>query len=226
MAHTAHFSCSFYDLLFITKVHQTDTTTVLCNLAKYNTQSLPSALRHIIEEAGLSLNLTDHLAQLVVETRHSKGSLLIRQGHRCNDIYIIEQGFARIYSIVSGRETTTLFARENDIITSTFALFTKLESREFVEILEDSVLLKIDYEEFFECCREHGQLMHLYRFLMEKYYMALEERTLSLQFDSALERYQKLLNRHPFILQRASLGSIASYLGMSPVTLSRMRALV
>jgi hypothetical protein len=59
---------------------------------------------------------------------------------------------------------------------------------------------------------------------MEKYFLLLEERTLSLQFDSALDRYRKLLSEHPFILQRASLGSVASFLGMSPVTLSRMRA--
>jgi len=59
---------------------------------------------------------------------------------------------------------------------------------------------------------------------MERYYLLLEERTLSLQFDSALDRYRKLVAQHPFILQRASLTSIASFLGMSPVTLSRMRA--
>jgi CRP-like cAMP-binding protein len=125
---------------------------------------------------------------------------------------------------INGKEITTLFARENDIITSTYALFTQNNSNENVEILENSVLLKINYEEFFNLCKEHHDLLKLYRAIMEKYFLLLEERTLSLQFDSALDRYRKLLSEHPFILQRASLGSVASFLGMSPVTLSRMRA--
>lgn len=177
-------------------------------------------------EASLPREASHILNKLVVTTTMAKGSMLIRKGQRCNHFYIIQQGFARIYSDIDGKQITTLFARENDIITSTYALFTKKGSEECVEILEDSVLLKIDYEAFINSCKEHPQVLKLYQYVMEKHYLVLEERTLSLQFDSALERYRKLLSRHPFILQRASLGSIASFLGMSPVTLSRMRAQV
>ncbi|MFC3199463.1 Crp/Fnr family transcriptional regulator [Parapedobacter deserti] len=176
--------------------------------------------------ANLPQEAIGHLNKLVVITSAAKGSMLIRKGQRCDHFYIIQKGFARIYAVIDDRQITTLFARENDIITSTYALFTKGNSDENVEILEDSMLLKIDYEAFIDSCNANPHLLKLYRVMMEKHYLALEERTLSLQFDSALERYQKLLSRHPFILQRASLGSIASYLGMSHVTLSRMRAQV
>ncbi|QNL48090.1 Crp/Fnr family transcriptional regulator [Olivibacter sp. SDN3] len=182
------------------------------------------ALENIFDIASLPREAVDHLEKLVVTLNVAQGSTLIRKGQRCNHFYIIQKGFARIFSVIDDKQITTLFARENDIITSTYALFTQTSSNESVEILEDSVLLKINYEEFLNLCKENPILLKLYRFLMEKYYLALEERTLSLQFDSALERYRKLLSRHPFILQRASLGAIASYLGMSPVTLSRMRA--
>jgi CRP-like cAMP-binding protein len=183
-----------------------------------------TALQKIIEMANLPPKVVEHLHNYVAMMHLSKDSILIRQGQRCNHFYIIEKGFARIFSEIDGKEITTLFAKENDIITSTYALFTQNSSYENIQLLEDSVLLKINYNEFVHLCKEHHELFHLYRVLMEKYFLSLEERTLSLQFDSALERYRKLLSLHPFILQRASLGQIASFLGMSPVTLSRMRS--
>lgn len=185
-----------------------------------------AAVEKIFQMAGLPNEAVEHLNNVVAIMDVSKGSFLIKQGQRCNHLYIIEKGFARIFSVMDGKENTTLFARENDIITSTYSLFTQNDSNENVEVLEDSVLLKINYEAFVNLCKEHRNLFDLYRYLMEKYYLLLEERTLSLQFDSALDRYRKLISQHPFILQRASLASIASFLGMSPVTLSRMRAQV
>jgi CRP-like cAMP-binding protein len=183
-----------------------------------------TALQNLIGMAQLTPDVAEHLNSCFAVIDIPKDSILIRQGQSCNHFYLIEKGFARIFSNINGKEITTLFARENDIITSTYALFTQNSSNENVEILENSVLLKINYEEFFNLCQEHHDLLKLYRAIMEKYFLLLEERTLSLQFDSALHRYRKLLSEHPFILQRASLGSVASFLGMSPVTLSRMRA--
>ena len=176
--------------------------------------------------ANLPNEAVEYLNSHAIIMNAAKGSFLIKQGQICNNLYIIEKGFARIFSIINEKETTTLFARENDIITSTYSLFTQNRSNENIEVLEDSVLIKINYEAFVNLCKEHQHLFRLYRSLMEKYYLLLEERTLSLQFDSALERYRNLVSQHPFILQRASLASIASFLGMSPVTLSRMRAQV
>jgi CRP-like cAMP-binding protein len=183
-----------------------------------------TALQNIIEMENLPPNVVEHLLHYVAVVHLSKDSFLVRQGQRCNHVYIIEKGFARIFTEIDGKEITTLFAKENDIITSTYALFTKNSSYENIQLLEDSILLKINYDAFVHLCKEHQDLFQLYRVLMEKHFLSLEDRTLSLQFDSALERYRKLLSRHPFILQRASLGQIASFLGMSPVTLSRMRS--
>jgi CRP-like cAMP-binding protein len=183
-----------------------------------------TALQHLIGMANLTPEYVEFLNACFTVVDITKDTILIRQGQYCSHFYIIEKGFARIFSNINGKEITTLFARENDIITSTYALFTKQSSNENVEILENSVLLKIDYEVFFKFCNERPGLLKLYRAIMEKYFLSLEERTLSLQFDSALDRYRKLLSEHPFILQRAPLGAVASFLGMSPVTLSRMRA--
>lgn len=181
------------------------------------------SLQNLIRAAHLTPDVVELLNPYITIKHLSKGSFLLKQGQGCNHIYIIENGFARIFSTIHHKEVTTLFARENDIITSTYALFTQNLSHENIEILEDSLLLKINYNELVNLCKAQPEFSTFYRLSMEKYYLSLEERTLSLQFDSALERYRKLLSRYPFILQRASLGQIASYLGMSPVTLSRMR---
>ena len=126
--------------------------------------------------ASLSSEAVEHLNNHVVIMNAAKGSFLIKQGQRCDNIYIIEKGFARIFSVIEGKETTTLFSRETDIITSTYSLFTKNSSNENVEVLEDSVLLQINYEAFVNLCKEHRNLFNLYRSIMEKYYLLLEER--------------------------------------------------
>ena len=112
--------------------------------------------------AGLLPDAIEHHNKHVTYMDAAKGSFLIKQGQHTNHLYIIEKGFARIFSIIKGKEITTLFARENDIITSTQALFTKTGSNENVEILEDSLLLKIDYTSFVNLCREHPDMFNLY----------------------------------------------------------------
>lgn len=182
-----------------------------------------ASLQYLVQVANLSSGVVEELNNCIDIICLSKGSFLIKQEQRCEHIYIIEDGFARIFSTIKDKEITTLFAKENDIITSTYSLFTKNRSNESIQLLEDSVLIKINYDQLIDLCKQYPELFTLYRIVMEKYYLLLEERTLSLQFDTALERYQKLLSQFPFLLQRASLGQIASYLGMSPITLSRMR---
>jgi CRP/FNR family transcriptional regulator, anaerobic regulatory protein len=182
-----------------------------------------AALQFLAETLGLSHRVVKELGNFITVKSAPKRSLLLKQGQSCSNIYIIEKGFARIFFTVKGEDITTLFARENDIVTSTHALFTRGTSNENIELLEDSIVLKIDYHQLVKLCGNDPDFFTFYRMTMEKYYLLLEERALSLQFDTALERYEKLLSRHPFILQRAPLGQVASYLGMSPVTLSRMR---
>jgi hypothetical protein len=72
--------------------------------------------------------------------------------------------------------------------------------------------------------KKYPELNYLGRLLTEKYYLDLMERTYCLQFQSAKESYEHLIQTHPQLIKRASLGHIASYLGISQETLSRIRA--
>ena len=121
-----------------------------------------------------------------------------------------------------GKEITTWFASENDAVTSMYSFITQKPSYETIEVLEDCILYEINYENVQLLLKKYPEFNLIGRLLTEKYYIKLEERTMSLQFQSATERYLKLLQQ-PQLLQKASLGMIASYLGISQETLSRIR---
>jgi CRP-like cAMP-binding protein len=90
--------------------------------------------------------------------------------------------------------------------------------------LEETDLIKIPYASLQGLYKNYPETERVGRILTENYYIKLEERLLNIHFKTAKERYQTLLEKKPSLLQRASLGQIASYLGISQETLSRIRA--
>lgn len=152
-----------------------------------------------------------------------KGSYIVEQGKTCKYLYFIKAGFIRGFYLQDGKEITTWFASENDAVTSMYSFITQKPSFETIEVLEDCILYEINYENLQLLFKKYPEFNLIGRLLTEKYYIELEERTMSLQFQTATERYLKLLQEQPQLLQKASLGMIASYLGISQETLSRIR---
>ncbi len=163
------------------------------------------------------------LAESIERINSKKGTLLLKGGEICQHIYFFEKGFARGFFYKNGKDITSWFALENDVATSLYSFETQTPNFENIEILEDSVLYAISYKNLQFLYHHYSEFNLLGRRLVEKYYVELMERTLSFQFQSARERYLQLLIHRPQILQRASLGHIASYLGISQETLSRIR---
>ncbi len=89
--------------------------------------------------------------------------------------------------------------------------------------MEDCTLWAISYEDLQRLYDAHADIGRLGRIMHERYYVMLEERFLSNHFKEARERYDYLLAQAPHILQRVPLGYVASYLGMTQETLSRIR---
>jgi CRP-like cAMP-binding protein len=153
-----------------------------------------------------------------------KGRDLQPVGHTCRTIYYINQGLARIYYFKDDIDVTECFAFENQIIARVESLFSGKPSRKGIQMLEASEVVAINATQLFQLYDTFPDIERLFRKIFEAGYVETVNRIESLQFHSAEERYRDLLQTSPDILKRVPLKLVASYLGITPVSLSRIRA--
>ncbi len=151
-----------------------------------------------------------------------KGDHLLKKGQVNGGVYILEKGILRFYYHNNQKEITTWFCSENMVAFSS-SFFFHLPSFENIQVLEDSSVYYISGDVLNKLYKENEQINTIGRKLSEEYCLEFEHRVASLQTQTALERYEDLINHTPEIFQRVSLGDIASYLAISPETLSRIR---
>lgn len=147
-------------------------------------------------------------------------------GHTCKTIYFIKKGAARIYYYKDGLDITECFVFENHIIARVESLFTGKPSQKAIEIIEDAELIAINATQLFKLYDTFPEIERLFRKIFEAGYVETVNRIESLQFHTAEERYKDLLEQTPDVLQIVPLKHIASYLGITQVSLSRIRATV
>ncbi len=145
-------------------------------------------------------------------------------GHTCRTIYFINKGIARVYYYKDGNDITEYFAFENNLVARVESLFTGRPSSKAIQILEDSEIVAISATKLFKLYDDFPGIERLARKITEVAYVESVNRIESIQFHSADERYKALLEEDPNILQRIPLKYIASYLGITQVSLSRIRA--
>jgi CRP-like cAMP-binding protein len=157
--------------------------------------------------------------------RYAKRHLLLRPGETARKIYFIAEGSARaFYHDAGGREHTTWFMGRGDFMISVYSFFTQRPAAEHIELLADSRLLSLSWDQLQSLYAEHPEFNFHGRVLTQKYYIQSEERAVLLRTKDPAERYQLLVAQYPALLQQASLGQIASFLSITPETLSRIRA--
>jgi CRP-like cAMP-binding protein len=139
-------------------------------------------------------------------------------------VYFIEKGVARAYCNTEKKEVTICFGEEGDVMLSFLSFFNGQPGYECIELLEDSTLYRISSQILQKLYAEHIILANWGRKLAEQELLKTEERFMSLQFKNATQRYRELLEKQPSLIQRVPLGQIASYLGVTQVTLSRIRS--
>lgn len=172
----------------------------------------------ILEEESLN-DLVKHSSYL----KSTKGTQLISEGKRHHYIYLIVKGSVKSYYSKESKEVCVWFSLENEIIGTTSTIQGGA-SKETLELLEDSELIKLNIEKIKELTQTDLSISHLLNNLWEEHAIFLEKRLYQLQFMNSHERYKALIKNTPEILQRISLTDIASYLGVSKETLSRIRA--
>jgi CRP-like cAMP-binding protein len=164
------------------------------------------------------------LNAISVEKIFKKGDFLLRQDQVCKKSYWIEKGVARKYYLNDGKEITTELYFDNDIAVSFDSYCLQKPSREFIQAITDITLSETDFVAFQTAKKQFSKLATLDLMMTEYYAMWLEDRLFQFHTMDATNRYQKLIEDHPHIIQNIPLTFVASYLGISLETLSRIRA--
>lgn len=172
--------------------------------------------------------VSDELRKAIIESSSvlevKKKTLLLNAGAHSNFIYFVVKGATRIfYTDNDGNETTTWFLLENELVISVYGFFTGKQSLDSIEAMEDCTLIALHRDQLDKLYSNFMELNFIGRKLTEFYYLRTEEQTNNLRILNAKQRYDHFLLHNPKLLRRASLGHIASYLGISQETLSRIR---
>lgn len=190
----------------------------------HNRRRLHQLLQHIQQLHPLDNEVVAAVQECFEEIVLLKNEYLLTEGKTCKHLYFLCQGAARGYYTLDGKEITYWFGFENDFITSFHSFITGEPAVENIQLLEGSILLSITKETLNGLLNRYREIERVVRIAYEKYYIRLEERFVNAQFKTAAERYEKLLRETPHILERVPLGQVASYLGISQETLSRVRS--
>lgn len=154
----------------------------------------------------------------------SKGSLLVKSGDSCNELYFVEKGVLRGFVKQENREITTWITAEKELVTSISSYYQHIPSIENIEALEDCRLLLIRREDLEYMYEQFPEVNVLVRKVLEKYYQDAEERAYIARLTDATAKYHRFINTQSHLLNRVPLKYIASFLGMTLETLSRIRS--
>jgi CRP/FNR family transcriptional regulator, anaerobic regulatory protein len=167
--------------------------------------------------------LKDHLQNILKRKEFSRKERVLKEGQVCRNVYFIEKGLFRCYSIKNGAEICSWFMKEQDVCIAVESFLRQQPSQEFIEAMEDSTVHFITYEELQHIYRNFPEFNFTGRVLTEQYYMLSEQRSSSMRLQRSHERFAWLSERFPELLQRVPAKHIASYLGITEVTLSVIR---
>jgi len=164
------------------------------------------------------------LRAVMVPRRLAKNDFLVQPGQPCRHIYLVQHGLLRSFHLKEGDERNVAFAPENTFLTDLKSLRTGQPTGLFMQALEPSTVWGIAKTDLMERYQQSHQVESFGRNLLESMLEKQEEYTSWFTLYSAKERYERLVQQQPALVQRLSLGHLASYLGVRRETLSRLRA--
>ncbi|MBR1933940.1 MAG: Crp/Fnr family transcriptional regulator [Prevotella sp.] len=168
----------------------------------------------------------DMLEGVLVPMKFAKGERILNEGDTCRNIYWIVKGLVRQFYYKNNKELTEYMAVENSIMMSIESLFKEKPSQQIIQALEPTLIYALPKAELEAVAMRSVNIQILYRKILEESLIISQQRADMLRFESAQDRYQKLVKSAPQLVLRAPLVYIASYLQMTPETLSRVRTAV
>ncbi len=173
---------------------------------------------------NISRASSEALDALAIHVSYKKGYIIHREGQVSRDVHFIIKGAARTFYYRDGHDVTNQFYLEGDPIAAMESLYSGKPSFYNIELLEDCDLIKVNYASVEHLYEKHHDLESCGRMLAIHCYLEENERNRSFQMMTAKDRYLGLIKLQPPILNRVNLGHVASYIGVTQVQLSRIRA--
>jgi CRP-like cAMP-binding protein len=165
----------------------------------------------------------DLLESILVPMKFLKNEMILREGETCTNIYWVVKGLVRQFYYKNGKEVTEYMATENSIVMCIESLFLEQPTHLQIKAIEPSILIAIPKADLEAVAMKSVNIQILYRKILEESLILSQIHADMLRFESAQDRYHKLIKRQPQLVLRAPLVYIASYLQMTPETLSRVR---
>src|ERR1700744_675525 len=169
----------------------------------------------------LSDELADFIAKKVRFEKIRKKHVLLRAGEVARYIYFIQKGLVRCYYLHGGEEISSRFMPEEHVVAPIWSFFQRVESYEYVVAVEDCELYGMSYDDLEDCRKAFPEFNYIAFELMKRNYLKSEERLFLIRGRTASERYRLLLDRWPELVNRVPKKYIASYLDLTPWSLSR-----
>lgn len=191
-------------------------------------------MKNLIEEAnlldlfGFTIPLPSHfqsrLNDDILTQDFRRKHYLLRPGEICRRLYFVCSGFIRAYFIdQNGKECTTWFVGKGDLVISANSFFNQLPSHEYIQVLKNCKLQSLTWRQINALYAEFHESNLLGRIFIQKYFINSEERSMFLRIQQPEQRYDKVMSAYPDLALNTTQTNIASYLGMSRETLSRIR---
>ena len=166
----------------------------------------------------------DILESVLVPKKYSKGEMVLKEGEVCTSIIYIHKGLLREFYYKNKKEVTEYLAVEGTIMMSIESLFKEVPSSLQIEALETSVIYELPKKKLEEVALHNVNIQILYRKILEESLILSQVHADLVRFESAENRYRRMCKLTPQVILRAPLVYIASYLQMTPETLSRVRS--
>ena len=181
-------------------------------------------LRNIAVFNSLSDHSLHEISKHIEYVKHKKGTIIIHADKIEPRFFILEKGIARAYSDGEHQQITFWFGQSGDVLFSFNSYINNSPGYENVELLANCHLIQIKLSDLFLLYDRHLEIANWGRKIAEKELIATEKRLIDRAFKGAAERYREFLDQSPELVKSVALKHIASYLGVTQVTLSRIRA--
>ncbi len=153
-----------------------------------------------------------------------KGEFLLKEGGICNHVSFINSGLIRYYYIAEGREKTLCFMNEGMYVSEYASFLTRTPSFQYIQALEDTELVETNYENLQKLYREIPEANIIGRLIAEQMFIRINEINIISTKETIEQRYRRLINEQPWLLQKVPQYMIASLLNVTPEALSRVKA--